>query len=78
MTVFLALLGSAHIKAARKTLVKLTPDLEKCSHLEDKTDDVMDLTFAGLGQLDGDDKESATSRQNLWTANLKTEKRVHL
>ena len=26
LTVFFALLGSAHVKAARRTLVKLTPD----------------------------------------------------
>ena len=56
-------------------LLKFTHDLEKCSHLEDKTDDVKDLTFSGLGQLDGDDEESAPSRQNFWTANLKTEKK---
>ncbi len=28
LTVFLALLGSAHVKAARKTLVKLTQDFK--------------------------------------------------
>ena len=41
------------------------------SDLEDEIDDVIDSALASFGQLDSDDEEGATSRQNFRTRNLK-------